>query len=80
VRDDVNPDRPGLGGARSARAHYGRLREAQVTYLPRLRWQLEMHHRAFRMVAARAFEDAHIVSRRMGLNACKHHHRSAFGA
>jgi hypothetical protein len=32
------------------------------------------------MIAARAFEDAHIVSRRMGLNACKHHHRSAFGA
>jgi hypothetical protein len=42
--------------------------------------QLEMHHGVFRMVAAWAFEGAHIVARRMGLNACKHHHCSALGA
>jgi hypothetical protein len=54
--------------------------EAQVRCLTRPRWRLEMYHRVFRMVAAWAFEGAHIIARRMGLNACKHHHRSALEA
>jgi hypothetical protein len=40
----------------------------------------EMHHRALRMFADRAFEGAQIVARCMGLNVCQHHCRSALRA
>jgi hypothetical protein len=49
-------------------------------FLPRPRWRLEMHHRSFRMIAVRALEGAYIVTRRMRIDACKHHCRSALGA
>ena len=40
----------------------------------------EMHHRALRMFADRAFEGAQIVARCMGLNVCQHHCHSALRA